>query len=638
MKEVVVGGKAVKLAPTMIVGDGGEAEVYDISSLIPETALKLWMPPNHPHYAGTDPLAVRNREGAKLRLAEYQYKMKAFPKNLPSRVVLPQELVMDKTGKLIVGYTMQLIRNADKLFEYSRVKFKPQNGITNNDVMGIFLDFHKTLSALHASHVVIGDNNSNNALVKEGEVYLIDADSFQFGGFACHGFTPRYVDPLLCDPAASGLDQLAPHNEASDWYAFALMLFESLMLVHPYGGVYDPGDKKLQVPLDARPLKRISVFHAKVRYPAQAVPIDFLPDDVLHFYSSMIEHDERGDFPRKLLEHVRWTKCSSCGAEHARPKCPACATAAPQAIVFETIRGGVTVRRHFLTPGVVLRAALQNGTLRYLYHENGAFKREGGKPLLTGPLMRGLHYRLSGSRTGLSSNGQLVVLGGEDSPSQTVDSFRGHAPMFDSNSEHLYWIRNGHLQRDHMGGVKVLGDVLAGQTWFRVGNTFGFGLSRAGEIQIPFVFDAERGGIKEVQLPRLKGEMLDARCYFTEQRCWFIAAFREGGKTVHHCFLVSSDGSLIDSREGEENDGTWLGMLGTKCAVTLKGSQGPAHCLFALSDKGLMRIQEVSGSIQEGAEFSDTVGLITPEDSLFMAREGLYLVNRAEVRLMSIKS
>ena len=641
MREVFVEGRGITLAPTMVLADGGEADVYDISSIIPGTALKLWKPPNHASYKGNDSLAQRNRDGARLRLAEQQHKMKAFPRNLPPRVIVPQKLVYDKAGKLIVGYTMRLLQGAEVLRSYGQIPFRTQSGISNNEVAGIFLDLHHTVEALHLGHVVIGDFNNLNELVKGKEVFLIDSDSFQFGGFPCRSFTTRYVDPLICDAKASVLDQVAPHNEESDWYAYALMLFESLLLVHPYGGVYKAANPKQRVAQGERPLKRISVFHPQVTYPAQAVPLDYLPDEVLHFYTELLDKGVRGIFPRHLLEELRWTKCINCGTEHAKQHCPSCATKAPQAAVVEIVRRNVVVRRLFITSGVILRAAYQDGKLNYLCHENGKLMREDGRKVIDGVLMPGIHYRLSGDDTLLASQGQLVRIdaAGHVSSGQAVDHFRGLAPSFDSNSDHVYWVQNGHLLRDHLGSTRILGDVLSNQTWFRVGGRFGFGFYRAGDIQVAFVFDTEHAGIKDtVPLPLLRGQLIDATCYFTDQRCWFIGTFQDAGRTINRCFLMSSDGRVIDSLEAEEGDGSWLGSIRNKCAATLKGQQGPVHCLFSLADNGLVRLQEVQGTIEQNAEFPDTEGLITPEDTLFMGREGLYLVNRREVRLMTMTS
>ena len=99
----------------------------------------------------------------------------------------------------------------------------------------MLLALHDAIAGLHAAGVVIGDCNDLNVLVDGRRVHLIDVDSYQFGGFACPMFSERFVDPRLCD--AQQLVPVRPHDADSDWFAFAVMVFRSLLGVGPWGGV-----------------------------------------------------------------------------------------------------------------------------------------------------------------------------------------------------------------------------------------------------------------------------------------------------------------------------------------------------------------------------------------------------------------
>ena len=66
-------------------------------------------------------------------------------------------------------------------------------------------------------------------------MHLIDVDSYQFGGFTCSMFSERFVDPRLCD--AQQLVPVRPHDAESDWFAFAVMAFRSLLGVGPWSQV-----------------------------------------------------------------------------------------------------------------------------------------------------------------------------------------------------------------------------------------------------------------------------------------------------------------------------------------------------------------------------------------------------------------
>ncbi|MBX7138052.1 MAG: hypothetical protein K1X83_08720 [Oligoflexia bacterium] len=640
MREVYLKGRRIRLDPSTILGEGGEAEVYDISSFEPGTVLKLWKPPTHPSFEGQDEEARRNRAGAALRLAEQQRKLKAFPRDLPPRVVQPIDLALNKSGDQIVGYSMRLLSGAEALRRYAELPFRRDRGITNAEVLAIFKDLYGTLGALHQRQVVVGDFNYYNVMVTGLEAYQIDADSMQFGGFPCRTFTTRFVDPLICDPALRALVQTRPHSEATDWYAFALMLFESLLLVHPYGGIYSPRDVNQQAGLALRPLKRISVLHPEVKLPGVALPLESLPDELLHYYAELLHKDRRGILPHKLLESLRWTRCTVCGTEHARLRCPKCSERATAAAIVEVVRGRAAIKRLFRTSGRILAAAVQEGELRYLYHEGGDFKREDRSAVLSGEPAAAMRYRISGSKTALALQSSLAVIDPKRgaTPTRTsIDTFRGTMPVIESNSKHLYWMRGGNLERDGELGSKLLGTALSGQTRIWAGERFGFGYYRAGAIQSGFIFDAEKTGINDsVALPALRGELLDAAASLSLERCWFFTRARQGGDVVSRLSLIDRLGAVIDTLEAKDTEDSWLNEVGGRCTATFKGLGGSVHALFVVNGDELIRIDEREGRITVGARFPDTKGLIASDEELLMGREGLFVVNRREIRLLTL--
>lgn len=630
--EAYLNGKRIQLNPSRSIGRGGEAEVFDIGNGL---AAKIFKPPNHPDYVGLP----QEQEGARRRLAEHQIKLPAFPPNLPGRVVTPQRLVTDKIGNRILGYTMRLVRNAEVLLRYRERHFR-EVGIPNQLVVEIFQDLHRTVSQLHQTKVVIGDFNDLNALVKENEVYFIDADSFQFGQFLCQLFTAGFVDPLLCDPHLNTLILQKPHNANSDWYAYLVMLMQSLLFVGPYGGVYRPKDPRRRLPQGSRPLQRITVFRPEVIYPRPAIHYQVLPDELLDLLQRVFEKDERGMVPLKLLENLRWTSCAGCGIEHARNICPECAEIAPPAIkeVIE-IRGKVTSTRIFQTRGHILFAAHQNGKINFLYHENGEFKREDGSTVLSGKLDPQMRFRIQGEATLVGKDEQLVKLTRGQEPTRiAVDTF-GLLPIFDANERNIYWTAGGRLLREANLDLRLgqefaseyIGDVLSGQTLFWVGPAFGFGFYRAGDFKISFIFDVERRGINDtVEPPPLRGQLVDSTCVFTKERCWFLISSQEGGKTINRCLVIKKDGSVEARAEAEENDGSWLETLRGKCAV--------GNFLLVATDEGIVRVEPQNGQVVKTREFPDTAPFVDASCHLFLGGEGLYIVSRKEIRLLKIQT
>lgn len=98
------------------------------------------------------------------------------------------------------------------------------------------------LARLHAAGLVYGDVSPNNCFMSardSADMWLIDADNLRFE--VLHGgssvYTPRYGAPEI----VQGLDRSRPRT---DCWAFAVIAFEVLSLVHPFVGqkVLEPGD------------------------------------------------------------------------------------------------------------------------------------------------------------------------------------------------------------------------------------------------------------------------------------------------------------------------------------------------------------------------------------------------------------
>lgn len=615
-------GNRITVTPKQSIGKGGEADVFLLTD---GRALKIYKSPDHPDYVGSP----HEQQGARLRLTEQQEKLPTFPKGLPAHVVVPEAIATDSRGK-IIGYAMEFLPGTEALLRYGERSFR-QNGISNQMVGEIFLDLYTTVSGIHAAKVVIGDFNDLNVLVNGTDAFVIDADSFQFGKFLCHVFTTRFVDPLLCDPKESRPILDKPYTSESDWYSYLIMLVRSLLYVDPYGGIYVPKKPAKRIPESSRPLQRITFFHPDVRYPKPATHFSVLPDDLLQYLHLVFEKDQRGQLPKQLLQNLRWTTCTQCGAEHARSVCPICAHVAVAAVKeVVTVTGTVTSTRVFRTGGLILFAALQHGKLLWLYHENGEYKREDETVVLRGDLDPQMRYRLQGSSTLVGKGNTLVTLSpGQQQDRLTVESF-GTLPIFDANQSHRYWISSGQLHRDGDFGPAYIGDILSGQTLFWVGPAFGFGFYRAANLTRYFVFHSEQVGINDtVPIPPLRGQLVDSTCFFTDSRCWFLVATQESGRIIHRCFIVQPDGRVEAQAEAELNDGSWLGSLRGKTAFR--------NFLLAATDEGIVRVDSQNGQIVQTRQFPDTEPYVTADSSLFLGdRTDLFVVDQREIKRLRI--
>jgi hypothetical protein len=634
--EVFIKGKPLEYDPNRVLGKGGEGEVFDLGD---GRAFKLLKGPNHPDYAGADEQQVRDREGAKLRLQLMQRKLPAYPSlnaALADRVIAPKEIVTDAKGN-IVGFTMPSVSGAQVLRQLTKAGYRAQTGIDNAAIIKLFTDLHRTVTGLHAQKVQIGDFNYLGVLVKQLTPYLIDADSFQFGDFHCRSFTPRFVDPLVCPK--DSLILTANHSENTDWYAFALMLFECLTFVAPYGGVL-VGEKAKKIKADDRPLHRISVFSPEVRYPDKALPLTHLSDEVLDYYRGLLLQDKRGPFPLKLLQSMAWTSCTSCGATHCRPKCPVCSLASPVRLpqILEERHGKVTVARHMLTSGVLLDAAFAGGKLLLLYHEDGAFFREGQKQVMPGALQAGLTSLIAGEHTIFATGSTLVVLTPGQAPLKLpVDTYRGQFPVVATNGANYFYVSGGRILRNDTLGPKFLGAALTGQTMIWAGPTFGFGTYRVGAIRKAFIFDTDSNALNDsVVLPNFHDDPIEADCFFSSNRAWFFTLHDAKGKNVHRCTVIDKSGQVVATAQADEGDGSWLSNGYGRCAGTLGSGGNTIHCLFVGSDEGLVRIDVENGVLVEKVRFTDTKGLVRSDDRLELSNKGIFLVGTREARLLTM--
>lgn len=634
--DVYINRKKVRADPKQAIGKGGEADVFQLD---PTTALKLFKPPTHPDYQGLP----HEQQAAGDRIQLHQQKLTHFPQNLPSRVIAPTALATDKSGKTILGYTMPLLQNTDALLRYSERSFR-QRGISAQTVVQVFQDLHDTVSKLHLHGVVIGDFNDLNVLVKDTAAYIIDADSFQFGSFSCQVFTARFVDPLLCDPNAyQPMLQQSP-TANSDWYAFAVMLMQCLLFVDPYGGVYKPKDPTQNVVQAARSLHRITVFHPEVRYPKPAIPYQVLPDELLHYFQRVFEHDQRGEFPRSLLDNLRWTQCLICGKEHARDRCPHCL---PTAIVTTKTataipaRGTVTATPFFQTQGIILYATVTRGQLQWVYHDRGQFYREDGSTLLRGSLNPHLRWQIQNETTQLGYQGQIITFYPDKTIERIAVKSLNATALFATNEVASYWIAQDQLLRQqyrspHSAGYTpdYIGDVLPNQTRFWVGPQFGFGFYQAGNLRVAFVFDAQRSGLNDrVQLPPWPGQLIHATCTFSHDYGWLLLTTQAQGQIHYTCVVLQPDGSLAAMAQTTDGSNHWLAAIG-------KNAEAPgcaiANFLLAATDDGIIRIELQSGQLVHTKTFPDTAPFVDSSCQLLPAPQGLYVIKAQEILHLAI--
>ncbi len=628
--DVYVQNKRLRLSPSASIGKGGEADVFDLGGGV---ALKLWKTPEHPDVKGLP----EEELAAAQRLTLVQDKIKAFPQGLPDRVVSPIDLAMDKKNAVVLGYTMRLVPKAESLMSLSEPTRRRTLG--GNAMARVLVDLWRTVAAVHAKNVVLGDFNDLNVLVRENEAHVVDADSFQYGTYPCPVFTERFIDPLICDPAETRPTPLRPFSPESDWYAFAVMVMNALLCVGPYGGVYRPKEPSKRVLECLRPLRRITVFNPDVRYPKPAIPYRVLPDDLLHVFSLMFEKDQRYPLPFRLLEDLRFTNCSACGAEHARARCPTCDHGVVRECVV--VRGQVKATRKFSTSGTILAASWNGSSVEWVVHEHSSYRREDGQVFLRGPLDGRARFHTLGKTTFIARSGRVIVLEEARVVEEiNVDVVDGES-AFAVNDRFAFYVQGGRLWRRTFGKSNALslglagqsaeawGDVLAGQTRIWVGSRIGFGCYRAGNVAVAFIFDVEKRGICDsVRLPWPNGQVIQWNAAIDENKIWFFMAFVMAGRIVNRAVVLGADGAVLGTADASAGDGSWLGDI--------SGQRAVGGVLFAATDTGIVRVEVGPGGLSEVKRFADTEPFVCAGARLFVGREGIFTVDSSEITLLAL--
>ncbi len=621
MTKAVVNGKLLRFDAGRLVGVGGEAEIYKINA---DTVLKHYKEPGHPDFEGD----IAAQAAAMQRIAEQQRKLPEFPSGLPAQVFAPVALAYDASSKNLVGYTMPFAAGMTELMNYGVRNYRENGGVDNNQVLDVFRVLRRVVDQIHSSGVVIGDFNDLNVMTDGRDVRIIDADSMQFGAYQCRAFTTRFVDPLRCQSDRLALAQ--PHNTQSDWYAFFVMLLQSLLYVGPFGGVHRPSNGK-RLAFDERVLRRVTFLNQDVIYPKPALPYAYMPDEWLGYLEKVFAHDLREPFPEAMLNTLRFTMCTGCGTLHARTVCPQCsAPGATQKVM--TVRGQVSARSIFATNGRIVQVVNQAGVLRYLYQQDGALYREGGRRLMSAELSPELRFKIQGDTTYIGAGETLLAVQGDGAfEKSSVAVYRGRLPVFDTNDNHLYWESAGQLLESGRLGPKYLGDVLSGQTLLWSGNQQGFGFYRAGDITRGFLFTPGNTGLNDkVELPPLVGQLTDAVCYFGTGKVWFMTTSQVKGQLINACYVFDAAGCLIASEVAGLGSDSWLGR-------GIRGHLAISHSLFVSTDDGIVRLMIANDQIVKEREFPDTEPFVDSQSYLVAGPGGMYVVSSQDITLIQIK-
>jgi hypothetical protein len=565
--------------------------------------------------------------------------------NLPtSKIALPQQPIYNLSKDLIVGITMPYLGSGfEEIALFSNRKRRLTYGITNKMIAEVFLDGYDSLEKIHKQGLIVGDLNDLNVLFRNREMLWIDVDAWQFSNFACPVATLDFLDPGLY---GVDLSKRPVFKEENDWYSFAVMLFRSLLLTHPYGGVH----KKFKA-MQTRAINKVTVFDSGVMFPKIAFPPDVLSDDLANAFLEIFKEGKRKPLSKIVLQEYsqNLTECQNCHTFYPifRRGCPVC-NKRTLVIVSKpvTVNKNVRVTQMFITQGNIVYTKVQNNIIFVVTQDkNGATLHKvdiSGKTQSVGLGLpkKVVRYAVGGDFLVVNPihSGDLILIDHNQSPPQLVHKTvteifsPSRKAAFQVTGNKVIRVMNGNIMSIEKGGINVIEkyirDGITNQTWFSA-NDGSEELQLFGLMQI---FEDQRYWYHvnnkhfEPKIPHLnKNErLIDLSVRFSSDTVLLRRKTQETGTEYLRTEIVNGEGEIIHSRIVRLED----------CAVkNIHGQTYSNGILIHATDDGLMQEKVVEAKFRT---FSQTKDYVKEGDSIYKYRNGLLMAGENTITFLEL--
>ena len=622
--EYEIDERRIRLDQRNVIGSGGEGTVFKLNLAGRDVAAKIY---EHPDETKT----------RKLRA----FLAKSW--SLPPGVASPEKLICDLKGS-VVGFTMPLLpKGSEEVRNLSNRRFRLAAGITTKTVTEIFLEGFEALSKIHNQGLVVGDLNDLNVFFTQKDVFWLDVDSWQFGGFVCPVATEQFLDPTLY---GIDLSKRVCFTEGSDWYSFATLLFKSLLLVHPFGG-----NHKSVKTVTQRARRKITVFEPGVIYPTIALAPDILNDELAGVFNKYFKEGWRGAFPQSALRRYAQslTACTTCQTWYPQTSrtCPVC-MARTLVIVTKPSpdRAGVGVSELVRTQGKVLLTRAFGDKVFVLVYEAGKavlYVYEKGLRIERTELFNhepGTRFELGDgilvvNPAGSSEIFVLDISGSSPKPvTKTVTEVYSpnRKAVFKASANSIFRIAGSTLLCGEVRNGKIverpLRSVIDGQTWFTVDpsspDPFVFGLFQVLRQQVFWMI--KDMSIFEPKIPELeKGEALvDIGIKFSSQGVYVLRQTKQSGIDFLRKELVDGQGKVVFSQKLKREETPYS---------EIHGQVFGAGLVLHASDDGIVQEEVETGKLKV---FDQTKGLVSEKDILLRSPAGLLVVKEDKVIVLTI--
>ncbi|MCK9577488.1 MAG: protein kinase, partial [Clostridia bacterium] len=277
-KHVFCNGNDISLSDTDYITAGGEGSIYNHNGLIYKIYLK----------------SISQKQEQKLKYLSILKK---------DNIIAPKGVVYSKNGEP-VGYTMNFVDNASSLALLFTRTFKNRNNISIDNCKNIFTNMRDTIKYIHENNILIVDGNELNYMIDNStfsKAYFLDVDSYQTKDFPATAIMPTIKD--YCSSSFS---------DKTDWYSFAVIMFQLFTGIHPYKGIHpvynyktNQSGSKMQIDnISERCIHKISVFNKDVKYPP-TTNINDMPDTLKQWFFSIFEKGERTAPPEDISGMIK---------------------------------------------------------------------------------------------------------------------------------------------------------------------------------------------------------------------------------------------------------------------------------------------------------------------------------------------
>ena len=624
--QVVIDSKRVNLNNFDVIGSGGEGLVVKGRIGTKTQAIKVYHKPTK----------LRST-----KLQDFFGKQWTLPQN---RIAVPLKPVYNSKKSMIIGLTMPLIGTGfEDMAVLANKKTRANLGITTQDVAKIFLDGHRTLKQIHSNGLVVGDLSDLNVLFRQNKMLWIDVDAWQFGRFPCPVAAIEFVDPSLYGINYSRAPVFKTEN---DWYSFAVLLFRSLTLVHPYGGTH----KKVRA-FERRAANKISVFDPSVKYPKIAISPDILSDDLAHEFTEIFQQGKRGEFPLQMLETYTKSlrKCSNCGTwfPKNRQGCPVCNERSLVVISRPVIENkNIRALELFRTAGTIIYTKVRREKVYAVVHEgNKAFLYvidSTGTPTKKDlfKAKKGVRYAIADGILVVNQQGTEALELYDISGSKITRFSKTNTEIFAPSRKAAFQVTGSKVIRI-VGGTIMAGEKrgdrlierqirngIPNQTWFTANNEYGgnqlFGLVQVlAEQRFWYHIDGKNF---EPNVTRLEDSesLIDLSVKFSLDGVVLRRKTQEQGENYLRVDVVDNNGLVKQSYRQQFDDSS---------VQVMHGQVFSGDSLLHASDDGIVQENIMTSSLKT---FKQTEPFVQEGDALLKFGKGVMVVSTNSITQLQL--